>query len=776
MNLRPGILTEAPRWWDARTSVETYGLRISSFARCPNRTLRTLPIDESITAIFQVVVTGTAPSPQTQKSLSYITRTMVRTRAITQPSEAEVDARKEETAATLVDVASYAKVHDRDYKERNTVHNTAQVPQLRVQSEALRSQLSSVFAPLSTTVGLGIDPCCVIAKKDATEAAVKAIRDAMERCVVRFPVDNHSHFQMHVKLGVPPTQEGQSEPMHVDVSRLVSLLPPILFLPVEIAVGGLFVPQQDNGPANASDNNHVHVPTGTGLCTAVACITLRQAGLPLVVAKGIFSPTTGAATVPDNSGTSTISSDAVAPPASWAEVERQQKQDQDEQYDTPMPDTPTNEQLLQSSPTKPRHVVAHSTSIEMLARISAEIHEQQPSSQQYVSIAVQDGPASAAAMREFTDANGLSNYNYKKLPPGMTPKNNKRLFVKHSYKDYSRETPLSEDLDLLGPNAPLLTPNAAFPLKLHETLTHIELDGHDDIIGWLQHGRSFKIHKQKEFVQTILPKYFVMTKKSSFLRQLNLYGFNRLSGIGPDQGSYYHEKFLRGLKFLSRRMSRQKVNGNGIRAAGNPDDEPNLSVFPSCPPTPHWSNGSGAGSLRDDASSPTGDAADPNDDLILRTTAGIQVSFPLKLQRILDKLEAEGKTDIISWLPHGRAFLVHDSDRLVSELLPVYFNQTRYSSFQRQLHMYNFQRITAGRDKGAYHHANFQRGTPQISLRMHRTRVNGKGTRRPGNPAQEPNFHSLGSLPSIVLGTKIEIPVDLPNVDDEESSTASEES
>ena len=33
--------------------------------------------------------------------------------------------------------------------------------------------------------------------------------------------------------------------------------------------------------------------------------------------------------------------------------------------------------------------------------------------------------------------------------------------------------------------------------------------------------------------------------------------------------------------------------------------------------------------------------------------------------------------------------------------MPLYFNQTKYSSFQRQLHIYNFQRITAGKDKGA---------------------------------------------------------------------------
>jgi len=98
----------------------------------------------------------------------------------------------------------------------------------------------------------------------------------------------------------------------------------------------------------------------------------------------------------------------------------------------------------------------------------------------------------------------------------------------------------------------------------------------------MPHGRSFKIFKQREFSEIILPRYFVMTKKSSFLRQLNLYGFNRFSA-GRDQGSYYHEKFLRGMKFLTRRMTRQKVNGNRIRSAGNPDEEPSLFAYPSCP-------------------------------------------------------------------------------------------------------------------------------------------------------------------------------------------------
>lgn len=73
-----------------------------------------------------------------------------------------------------------------------------------------------------------------------------------------------------------------------------------------------------------------------------------------------------------------------------------------------------------------------------------------------------------------------------------------------------------------------------------------------------------------------------MTKKSSFLRQLNLYSFNRFSAGNTNKGSYYHELFLRGKKFLSRRMTRQKVNGNRIRSAGNPDEEPDLSMYPIC--------------------------------------------------------------------------------------------------------------------------------------------------------------------------------------------------
>ena len=432
-----------------------------------------------------------------------------------------------------------------------------------------------------------------------------------------------------------------------------------------------------------------------------------------------------------------------------------------------------------------------------------------------------------------------------------------------------------------------------------------------------------------------------MTKKSSFLRQLNLYGFNRLSGVGPDQASYYHEKFLRGMKFLCRRMQRCKVNGNRIRAAGNPDGEPVLSNYPTCPlppsdsslmnnngakgsraknnsmstsngvhsesmsssnnngsasssgnnnntasvqhlataavlqymaqqqhkapapasgiealssllalvpggaasaaPTPSTSASAAPSSNRSSmnlleaaaaaapsllsisrqasaaataAATPTshisststhmdgvassgrtscsrtkaerspsmsssssaetnqgmGESANASNNQQNKnvTSNHFVTSFPFKLQRILDKLESDRNGAVVSWQPHGRAFMVHNSERFVNELMPLYFNQTKYSSFQRQLHMYNFQRITFGCDKGAYYHPQFQRGNPALCQKMQRTRVNGKGvySKHPSSPSQsytrvataDPDLSQLPPLPSVPVGSIVDLP------------------
>jgi len=117
-----------------------------------------------------------------------------------------------------------------------------------------------------------------------------------------------------------------------------------------------------------------------------------------------------------------------------------------------------------------------------------------------------------------------------------------------------------------------------FPLKLHEMLIATAAEGMDDIVSWQPHGRCFLVHKPKDFVE-LLPRFFKLSKLASFQRQLNLYGFQRLTR-GRDRGGYYHELFLRNRTFLAHSIQRIKVKGTGVRARSNPDQEPDFWAMP----------------------------------------------------------------------------------------------------------------------------------------------------------------------------------------------------
>lgn len=366
-----------------------------------------------------------------------------------------------QVAATLADVSTFASLNLPKHLSASTKTSPSTPP---------------LYANIMSLIGVGIDSNSN--NVDATEAAVKAVRDALERGNLL----SSQNVRLYIKLGAPVLH---NHIMRVNPARLQQVLPNIPLLPIEVEVGGLRISQE-----------------GKSTVIVIACVTLQQLRSTVKEVLTIGSPTsvTNSPQLHNHHAPPLPlppmqqSEAAVHVPKTWAEVEASQQS------------LPPN--ILHGFQfTQPRRANSsqppRNDSMDMLARISAEMINQET-----------DKPA------------------FKKLPPGKTPKNHKRLFVKHRYRDHSQEQPDEDEIDFVK------TPNAAFPVKLHETLTQIENDGLDSIVGWLPHGRSFKIKKQKEFVDIILPKYFVMTKKSSFLRQLNLYGFNRLSAPGPDQGRY----------------------------------------------------------------------------------------------------------------------------------------------------------------------------------------------------------------------------------------------
>lgn len=95
--------------------------------------------------------------------------------------------------------------------------------------------------------------------------------------------------------------------------------------------------------------------------------------------------------------------------------------------------------------------------------------------------------------------------------------------------------------------------------------------------------------------------------------------------------------------------------------------------------------------------------------------------FPKKLHDMLQYAEENGMQNIVSWQPDATAFRVHKPDPFVQLVMKKFFRQTRYKSFQRQLHLYNFERIWDGPNKGSYQHELFIKGERDLSRYMART-------------------------------------------------------
>ena len=105
------------------------------------------------------------------------------------------------------------------------------------------------------------------------------------------------------------------------------------------------------------------------------------------------------------------------------------------------------------------------------------------------------------------------------------------------------------------------------------------------------------------------------------------------------------------------------------------------------------------------------------------------IAFPFKLHSILEYAEKTNRVDIISWLPSGDAFKIHKPQDFADTIMQQYFNQTKYRSFQRQLNIYNFDRVTdkASNEYGAYAHELFIRGHSDLCVNMTRQKIKGTG-------------------------------------------------
>lgn len=80
-----------------------------------------------------------------------------------------------------------------------------------------------------------------------------------------------------------------------------------------------------------------------------------------------------------------------------------------------------------------------------------------------------------------------------------------------------------------------------------------------------------------------------------------------------------------------------------------------------------------------------------------------------------------------------------------------YFRQSKLTSFQRQLNLYGFARLTRGPDAGGYYHELFLRNREHLCKKMIRTKVKGTRFKAASSPDSEPDFYSMPPVVGMVV-------------------------
>ncbi|QDZ20305.1 heat shock factor protein [Chloropicon primus] len=95
----------------------------------------------------------------------------------------------------------------------------------------------------------------------------------------------------------------------------------------------------------------------------------------------------------------------------------------------------------------------------------------------------------------------------------------------------------------------------AVPPFLTKTYDLVNSASSNDVVSWGETGKTFIVWKPAEFARDLLPKHFKHNNFSSFVRQLNTYGFRK---VDPDKWEFSNDNFQKKARHLLKDIHRRK--------------------------------------------------------------------------------------------------------------------------------------------------------------------------------------------------------------------------
>ncbi|XP_071730938.1 heat shock factor protein HSF24-like [Rutidosis leptorrhynchoides] len=136
-----------------------------------------------------------------------------------------------------------------------------------------------------------------------------------------------------------------------------------------------------------------------------------------------------------------------------------------------------------------------------------------------------------------------------------------------------------------------MTNNRSVPAPfLSKTYLLVDDPGTDDVISWNENGTTFVVWKTADFARDLLPNSFKHNNFSSFVRQLNTYGFRKTVS---DKWEFANENFKRGHKELLTEIRRRKTVAS---TKANANGKPTGDCGPALSPTSSGGNDLGSSS------------------------------------------------------------------------------------------------------------------------------------------------------------------------------------